>query len=73
MTQRVAIGHDHVQDTPAEVWTINHRLGGYPIVDAYISYEGALQRILPSAVTYVDANTCTLTFSTPRAGYASVV
>lgn len=73
LTQRVAIGYDHIQATAAQVWTINHNLGGYPIADAYVTYNGDVQRILPMAVTYVDANTCTLTFATSRAGFASVV
>lgn len=73
LTQRVSIAYDHVQSTAATVWTINHNLGGYPIADAYVTYNGDLQRILPASVTYVDANTCTLTFNTPRAGFASVV
>lgn len=73
LTQRIAVGYDHVQATPATVWTITHNLGGYPIADAYVTYNGDLQRILPTAVTYVDSNTCTLTFQTARAGFASVV
>lgn len=72
LTQRISTGYDHVQTVAAVVWTINHNLGGFPIVDAYVSYDGDLQRILPSAVTYVDVNTCTVTFVTPRAGFASV-
>jgi len=73
LTQRVATSYDHVQSTPSATWTIVHNLGAYPIVDAYIEYAGELQRILPSAVTYVDENTCTLSFATPRAGFATVV
>ena len=72
LTQRISTGYDHVQAIASTVWTINHNLGGYPIADAYVMYEGDLQRILPSAVTYVDENTCTMTFVTPRAGFASV-
>ena len=72
LARRISTGYDHVQTIAAAVWTINHNLGSYPIADAYIMYDGDLQRILPSAVTYVDGNTCTMTFTTPRAGFASV-
>lgn len=73
LTKRIAIGYDHEQAVASTAWTINHNLGGYPIADAYVMYEGDMQRILPSAVTYVDENTCTLTFAIARAGFASVV
>ena len=72
LTHRVSVGYDHVQSEAAAIWTINHNLGGYPIADAYVLYDGDLQRIIPAAVTYVNENTCTMTFSIPRTGFASV-
>lgn len=71
--RRIATSYQHVQDTPSDVWTINHNLKDYPIVDVYTLFEGSLQRILPTSVTYVSHDTCTLTFSSPRTGYATVV
>lgn len=72
LTQRIAMVYDFEQVTPALVWTITHNLGGYPIVDAYITYDGDLQRINPASVTYVNPSTCTVSFTTPQAGFASV-
>lgn len=75
MDRRVAsiYKHEHEQSTPAATWTIAHGLKDYPIVDVYVMYEGDLQKIIPSAITYVDLDTCTVDFTTPYAGYATVV
>jgi hypothetical protein len=73
ISQRPATSYNHTQTDPANVWVIPHGLMGYPIVDAYIMNEGVLERIMPAAITYVDLNTCNVVFSTPRAGYATVV
>ncbi len=73
MQQRIATVYKHVQDTPASEWAIVHSLGGYPIVDCYIDNAGTIERIMPSAVTFVDVNTCTVTFASSRAGFATVV
>lgn len=63
----------HEQDVPATTWTITHNFNGYPMVDVYVMYEGALNKIIPSGITYVDANTVQVNFSTAYAGYATVV
>jgi hypothetical protein len=73
MTQKIAMVYTHVQDTPDTLWTINHKLGIYPIVDCYVTDNGVNQKILPSAITFVDLNTCTVTFTAPIAGHATVV
>jgi hypothetical protein len=73
LTRRIAISYTHVQASPDTTWTIVHNCGGYPIVDAYTVHNGETLKILPAEVTFVDANTCTLTFSVPRSGFATVV
>lgn len=73
LIKRVATAYTHVQSTPATTWTITHNIGGYPIVDAYTQHNSETLKIIPSAVTYIDDNTCTLTFLTPRSGFATVV
>lgn len=73
LERKVAITHRFEQSTPATVWTINHNLGVYPVVDAFVTYEGELQKIIPSAVTFIDTNTVQLSFSTAQAGFATVV
>lgn len=69
--------HRHEQATPASVWTIVHNLSGngstgIPIVDAFITVNSVVTKIIPVAVTIVDKNTVTLTFSEARSGYAVV-
>jgi hypothetical protein len=73
LTRQVATRYHHSQDTAATTWTIPHGLGRRPIVDAYITLSGAVQKVIPEAVTYVDANTCTVTFTTAQAGFAEVI
>jgi len=72
LTQRVATIYKHIQDVPALEWTISHNLGGYPIVDCYVDNEG-IKRVMPSTVVFVDENTCTVSFNSAYAGFATVV
>jgi hypothetical protein len=60
-------------ENASDTWTIVHNLHGYPIVDVYVDYFGTPTKILPASVTYTDQNTVTLTFSSARSGYATVV
>ncbi len=73
MQRHLANVYRHEQTTAATTWTITHNLGVYPIVDAWTMYEGDLQKILPAQVNYVDENTCTLVFTVPISGFATVV
>jgi len=69
---RVLTMYKHVQDTPADVWTIHHNSGGYPIVDVYVLVDDVLNKIIPNAVTYVSPSVCTVSFTTPYSGFAQV-
>jgi len=73
LNPQVATNFTHHQTTADTTWTLVHNLGRYPVVDVFVLNNSEIERILPLAVTYVDANTCTVTFSTARTGYASVV
>lgn len=73
LVKSIATCYKHVQNDPASEWTLVHNIGGYPIVDVFTEYGGELVKIMPASVTYIDGNTCTLTFSTPRTGFATVV
>jgi hypothetical protein len=73
LERRIATVYRHEQVTPATTWTIVHNLLDYPIVDVYVMYGGDLQKIIPSAVNYIDNTTCTVVFTTAFAGYATVV
>lgn len=72
MTPQLALNYQHTQSTAATVWTIDHHLGVYPMVDVYIDVDGGLQKIIPKAVTYVTPNQCTVTFSSAQSGVATV-
>jgi hypothetical protein len=72
MNLRVASLFKFEQTTASNTWTIVHNMGAYPCVDAYVTYEGDLVKIIPNEVTYVDAMTCVLTFSEPLSGFATV-
>ena len=72
MTPKVGTLYQHVQSTAAAEWVIEHWQGGYPIVDVYVDVSGVLTKIIPQEITYTDANTVTVTFSSARSGYAAV-
>lgn len=72
LTRHIPTFYKHVQATASATWTITHNLGRYPIVDAF-TVDGNEIRIMPNQVTYVDDNVCTLTFSQPFNGHATVV
>jgi len=68
----------HEQASALQVWNVAHNLGGngstgIPIVDVFVEYESAVQKIIPSSVEIVDANNVTITFTTARSGYAIIV
>lgn len=71
-TRRPASNFQFKQVTPATIWTIVHGLVDYPIVDVVVTNNGNLEKILPAAVTYVDANTCTITFNSAQIGWATL-
>ena len=73
LERKVAGIYKHVQDTVSTTWTIAHGLGVYPIIDAWTIDGGDLKKIIPSEVNYIDANTCTLIFTLPISGFATVV
>lgn len=73
LAHRIATVYNHTQATPSDTWTITHNLKDYPLVDVYIDFDGGTQKIIPLEVIYVDTNSCTITFSNPQTGFASVV
>jgi len=72
LTRNTAKSVQFTQASASDTWVINHKLGQYPVVDVYVSYNGEMQKILPLAIDYTDKDTCTITFSAPRAGIATV-
>ena len=61
------------QTTPSSTWNIYHAFGVTPLVDvnAYDDH-GVLQKAFPLSVTHVDVNNVTITWSSPRKGFASL-
>lgn len=61
------------QTTPSMEWVIVHNLGTLaPAIDIWIIDAGETIKILASTVVATDANTVTLTFSSPRSGKAII-
>lgn len=73
LSHKKAESFEFTQATESDTWVINHKLGQYPIVDVYIDFNGEKQKILPQAIVYNDKDTCTITFSVPCTGLATVV
>lgn len=71
-TQKPAGIYEHVQAAESDTWVIIHNQGQYPAIDIYIDYQGEKHKILPLNVVYNTPNQCTVTFSSPRTGFASV-
>lgn len=68
----------YVQAVAESTWVITHNLAtngsdGVPIVDAYITVNGATQKVIPSSVTMNSPNQVTLVFNQAYAGEAIVI
>ena len=59
----------HQQDTPLDVWQIDHNLGGYPAV----AVVDSANRVGFGEVTYLDVNRLTVAFSAGFSGRAYLV
>lgn len=65
--------HNHEQDVAAAEWNITHNLNTLaPVVDVFIDYEGAVQKIIPASVQVIDAATVKVTFTEARSGTAAI-
>ena len=60
------------QDTPADIWVIKHACG-YPVIDIYITQNGASEKIVPQDIVYVSQTQVEVHFTHPFAGYAKIV
>lgn len=70
MSPTRAATYTHTQLTPSTVWSINHNLNGYPIIDVLFNDNGVLTKIIPSSVVLVDDNNVTITFTQNYTGIA---
>lgn len=60
------------QTTPSATWNIYHAFGAKPLVDINVIEGGQVQKAFPLSVVHVDDNNVTVTWSSPRVGYASL-
>jgi hypothetical protein len=67
-----AITYEHLQDTVSDTWVIEHKLNQYPAIDVFVDYDGHRQKIIPAAVEYTSSMVCTITFTQPFTGAATV-
>lgn len=63
---------EHTQTTASTEWIINHWLGRYPVVDVYIDINGEKKLAIPLNVVVDSVNRCTVYFSQPQSGIATV-
>lgn len=63
--------YEHVQATPAGVWTIVHAQGSTRPVVAI--YDNTNEQVLPDAIEVLDGNTIEVRFNTPIDGRAMVI
>lgn len=63
----------HNQTVAAQVWTVNHNLNTYPIVDVLVYDNGSLVKIIPLDILFIDMNTVEIHFSSNRTGQARLV
>jgi len=62
--------HQHLQQIPSTVWTIDHGLYCNPIVSVSVYEEGALVGIIPADIEFVSNTSVIVTFTSPRTGEA---
>ena len=60
------------QENPADVWVIKHACG-YPVIDIYITENGATEKIIPKDIVYVSQSQVEVHFTRPFAGFAKIV
>lgn len=62
--------HNHSQNTPAQVWNINHNMGCKPTVSVQILFGGKQLAVLPNEIEYLDDNNVRISFTQPYQGSA---
>jgi hypothetical protein len=65
--------YQYIQDAPSDVWSINHNLGVYPVVDVVVNYQGSVTKIIPQDIVVIDVNNIEIRFTTPYSGQARLV
>lgn len=75
ITSSVA-SYNHTQTVAAASWTINHNLGTLtPFiadVNVYVNTSNGVKMMMPSDISFIDANNITVSFTSAYTGYAVV-
>lgn len=72
LTHRFATVYQHTQASASTAWVIQHDLGRYPALDVYIDTDGSKFKVIPLDIVYNNANKCTITFTSPQTGLATI-
>ena len=76
LTHKISTVYKHIQTSASDTWVVLHNLGYevamYPAVDVYIDSDGSKFKMLPLEVVYDNGNQCTITFTSPQTGLATV-
>ncbi len=67
------VTYSHTQETAADTWVVNHKLGVHPIVDVSVDIEGTLTKIIPATVEVISENTVRITFTKAFTGVARFI
>jgi hypothetical protein len=75
ITSSVA-SYNHTQTTAAATWTVTHNLGtSAPFiadVKVYVNTSNGVKMMMPSDISFINANTITISFTSNYSGYATV-
>jgi len=67
----------HTQTTASDLWTITHKLGHgkatIPAVDVLVDNNGSTVKIMPENINFIDIDTLSIEFTSPRTGTAIIV
>jgi len=65
------LSYSHVQSTAASTWTITHNLGKSTMaVDTFIDVGNGLETVIPHNISFPDANTVVIEWTSARSGTA---
>jgi len=62
----------HTQSVAASTWNIFHGFGAKPMVDINVLDGGVVKKAFPLSVVHIDENNVQVTWSSARAGTASL-
>lgn len=69
----MTVSYTHTQVTPSTTWTIEHNLECAPVADVVTTVNGAVHKVLPAAMIYIDENNVELQFSNATTGVVRLI